>query len=189
MNTAKQAVQMSLTTILKFLVVVMGLMVIVACFRYAIDYRETTHKSNYVVSDAREMEKQLQCLSRNIYWEAANEPFEGKVAVAQVTLNRVESGKFPDSVCGVVYQKTKFVDRVVCQFSWFCETNHVTRPIHNALFKESEEVAKMVLLEGFRLPAIKEAMYYHADYVNPKWNLPKIKQIGRHIFYKERTGA
>ena len=53
---------------------------------------------------------------------------------------------------------------------------------------ESMEVAKKVLLENFRLPSMHKAMYYHADYVNPNWNLPKISQIGRHIFYGEKNG-
>ena len=135
---------------------------------------------------AAEQTRQLECLTRNIYWEAASEPFEGKVAVAQVTLNRMQSGKFPDSVCGVVYQKNVFYEKVVCQFSWYCEGNHKMKPIHKPLWRESEEVAKKVLLEGFRLPGLKHALYYHADYVNPGWQLPKIDQIGRHIFYGER---
>lgn len=150
------------------------------------------HRTNSIpVTDnhvsARQIEKQLVCLAKNIYWEAANEPFEGKVAVAQVTLNRMESGKFPDSVCGVVYQKNIFNSKTVCQFSWFCENNHLVKTIHKAAYNESEEVAKMVLLEGFRLPNLKEALYYHADYVNPRWNKPRIGQIGRHIFYKEKS--
>jgi len=136
---------------------------------------------------AAEQTRQLECLTRNIYWEAASEPFEGKVAVAQVTLNRMQSGKFPDSVCGVVYQKNVFYEKVVCQFSWYCEGNQKMKPIHKPLWRESEEVAKKVLLEGFRLPGLKNALYYHADYVNPGWQLPKIDQIGRHIFYGERT--
>ena len=135
---------------------------------------------------AAEQTRQLECLTRNIYWEAASEPFEGKVAVAQVTLNRMQSGKFPDSVCGVVYQKNVFYEKVVCQFSWYCEGNQKMKPIHKPLWRESEEVAKKVLLEGFRLPGLKHALYYHADYVNPGWQLPKIDQIGRHIFYGER---
>jgi spore germination cell wall hydrolase CwlJ-like protein len=135
---------------------------------------------------AAEQTQQLECLTRNIYWEAASEPFEGKVAVAQVTLNRMQSGKFADSVCGVVYQKNVFYEKVVCQFSWYCEGNHKMKPIHKPLWRESEEVAKKVLLEGFRLPGLKHALYYHADYVNPGWQLPKIDQIGRHIFYGER---
>ena len=135
---------------------------------------------------AAEQTRQLECLTRNIYWEAASEPFEGKVAVAQVTLNRMQSGKFPNSVCGVVYQKNVFYEKVVCQFSWYCEGNQKMKPIHKPLWRESEEVAKKVLLEGFRLPGLKHALYYHADYVNPGWQLPKIDQIGRHIFYGER---
>jgi spore germination cell wall hydrolase CwlJ-like protein len=130
--------------------------------------------------------KQLDCLTRNIYWEAASEPFEGKVAVAQVTMNRVASGKFGDSVCGVIYQKNVFYEKVICQFSWVCETTHKVRPIHQPLWKESELVAKKVLLENFRLPGLQNALYYHADYVSPGWKLPKIDQIGRHIFYGER---
>ena len=135
---------------------------------------------------AAEKTRQLECLTRNIYWEAASEPFEGKVAVAQVTLNRMQSGKFADSVCGVVYQKNVFYERVVCQFSWYCEGNHKVKAIHKPMWNESEEVAKKVLLEGFRLPSLQKAMYYHADYVNPGWQLPKIEKIGRHIFYGER---
>jgi spore germination cell wall hydrolase CwlJ-like protein len=135
---------------------------------------------------AQEKIKQLDCLTRNIYWEAASEPFEGKVAVAQVTMNRLESGRFGDSVCGVIYQKNVFYEKVVCQFSWVCETTHKTRPVHQPLWRESELVAKKVLLENFRLPGLKDALFYHADYVSPGWKLPKIDKIGRHIFYGAR---
>lgn len=131
--------------------------------------------------------KQLDCLTRNIYWEAASEPFEGKVAVAQVTLNRVESGRFAPTVCGVVYQKNVFYERVVCQFSWLCENTHKTRAVHQPMWQESELVAKKVLLENFRLPSMKNALYYHADYVNPNWRKPRIEKIGHHIFYGERS--
>jgi spore germination cell wall hydrolase CwlJ-like protein len=137
---------------------------------------------------AEDRTRQLKCMTQNIYWEAANEPFEGKVAVAQVTMNRVADGRFAKDVCGVVYQKNVFYDRVVCQFSWYCEGTHRVRPVHPGLWQESEEVAKKVLLEGFRLPSMKEALYYHADYVNPQWGKPKIDKIGRHIFYREREG-
>jgi len=135
---------------------------------------------------ATEKIRQLDCLTRNIYWEAASEPFEGKVAVAQVTMNRLASGRFGDSVCGVIYQKNIFYERVICQFSWVCETTHKTRPVYPPLWAESELVAKKVMLENFRLPGLKEALYYHADYVSPGWKKPKIDKIGRHIFYGER---
>jgi spore germination cell wall hydrolase CwlJ-like protein len=130
--------------------------------------------------------RELECLTRNIYWEAASEPFEGKVAVAQVTLNRVESGRFANSVCGVVTQKNVIYEKVICQFSWYCEGNYKVKPVHKPMWRESEEVAKKVYLEGFRLPGMTKAMYYHADYVSPNWNKPRIGEIGRHIFYGER---
>ena len=135
---------------------------------------------------ATEKIRQLDCLTRNIYWEAASEPFEGKVAVAQVTMNRLASGRFGDSVCGVIYQKNVIYQRVICQFSWVCETTHKTKTVYPPLWAESEMVAKKVMLENFRLPGLKEALYYHADYVSPGWQKPKLDKIGHHIFYGER---
>lgn len=131
--------------------------------------------------------RQLECLTRNIYWEAASEPFEGKVAVAQVTLNRVNSGRWPDTICAVVYQKNIVYEKVVCQFSWYCEGVHKTKAVYTPLWRESEEVAKRVLFEGFRLPSLKNAYYFHAEHVRPGWNKPRLEKIGRHIFYGERA--
>ena len=135
---------------------------------------------------AADRARQLDCLTRNIYWESATEPFEGKVAVAQVTMNRVATGKFGNDVCGVVYQKNVFMEKVVCQFSWACDSVHKNRPINKEAYNESYEVAKKVLLEGFRLSILKDALYYHAAYVNPRWPLDKIGQIGQHIFYRQK---
>ena len=129
-------------------------------------------------------ERQLGCLSKNIYYEAGNESFEGKVAVAQVTMNRVNSGQFPNDVCKTIYQRNIFYEKIICQFSWTCDRDSGSRPPNNANYRESEEVAKKVLLEEFRLPGLKEAMYYHADYINPGWKREKITKIGHHIFYK-----
>ncbi len=129
-------------------------------------------------------ERQLNCLSKNIYYEAGGEPFEGKVAVAQVTLNRVNSGKFPNDICKTIYQKNIVYEKVICQFSWACDRDTGARPPNNASYKESVEVAKKVLLEDFRLPALKDAMYFHGDYINPGWKREKVAKIGRHIFYK-----
>ena len=130
-------------------------------------------------------ERQLGCLAKNIYYEAGYEPFEGKVAVAQVTLNRTESGQFPSDICQVVYQKNVVYEKVLCQFSWYCDQASFKKPMNGPVYYESMEVAKTVLLEGFRLQSIKHALYYHADYVNPKWGKQKIAVIGRHIFYKD----
>ena len=137
-------------------------------------------------TSAAERTKQLECLTRNIYWESASEPFEGKVAVAQVTINRVASGKFASDICGVVYQKNVVYDKVICQFSWNCDGSSRIKPIYPAHWKESEEVAKKVLLEGFRLPSMKNALYFHADYVKPQWGKPQVGKVGRHIFYADK---
>jgi len=145
-------------------------------------YAEFNESINY--RTAVEAERQLECLSKNIYFEAATEPFEGKVAVAQVTLNRVNSGNFPGDVCRVVYQKNIFYDKVICQFSWYCERKSFIAPIHSEHYKESERVARKVLLEGFKLDSVRHAMYYHADYVNPKWKKQQVAKIGHHIFYR-----
>ena len=163
------------------------LMVIAVCTSKFEHLRQLKDNMPIGVSSVDDKMRQLECLTRNIYWEAASEPFEGKVAVAQVTLNRVKSGKFASSVCGVVYQKNIIYEKVVCQFSWFCEGTHKVKAVYSPLWKESEEVAKRVLFEGFRLPSLEKAMYYHADYVQPGWKLPKLEKIGRHIFYGERT--
>ncbi len=132
----------------------------------------------------KDKERRMQCMTQNIYWEAASEPAEGKLAVAQVVMNRVESGKFPSDPCQVVHQKNVIYERVLCQFSWYCEQNFKTKPVHKKLWDESAEAARMVMIEGFRLPELKDALYYHADYVNPQWNKKQVAKIGRHIFYK-----
>ena len=148
------------------------------------DLRQNQNTWDQSHVSAAERLRQLNCLTQNIYWEAASEPFEGKVAVAQVTLNRVESGRFANTVCGVVYQKNVFYERVVCQFSWFCETTHKTRPVYQPMWQESELVAKKVLLENFRLPGLNDALFYHATYISPGWKREKIKTIGQHTFYR-----
>ncbi len=129
-------------------------------------------------------ERQLACLAKNIYYEARGEPFEGKVAVAQVTINRTKSGQFPEDICKTIYQKNVVYEKVICQFSWACDRDSGNRPPNNAGYRESMEVAKKVLLEDFRLPTLKDAMYFHAESVNPGWKKEKLAKIGSHIFYK-----
>lgn len=145
---------------------------------------ESVKPSVFSTMTLEKRERQLECLARNIYFEAAKEPFEGKVAVAQVTINRAESGKFPEDICKVIYQKNVFMEKVVCQFSWYCDIGAKQRPMHSETYNECMAVAKKVLLEGFRLDGLTEAMYYHATYVSPGWGKEKIAKIGNHIFYK-----
>lgn len=128
------------------------------------------------------VDKTLECLAMNVYREAGHESFEGKVAVAQVTLNRVDHPSFPKDVCGVVYQKNVVMEKVVCQFSWHCMSAQKSKP-NDSAYRDSYAVAKKVLLEGFRLDGLSDALYYHAVYVNPNWPYHKITTIGNHIFY------
>lgn len=129
-------------------------------------------------------DKQLDCLAKNIYHEAKGEPFEGKVAVAQVTINRAASGQFPSDICKVVYQKNVVYDKVLCQFSWYCEQATVAKPKNTAAYKECQIVARQVLLEEFRLPSLNKALYFHATHINPGWKREKVATIGGHVFYK-----
>ena len=149
--------------------------------------RESQMLSSPDVVTIKTRERQLECLAMNIYREAGHENFEGKVAVAQVTMNRASHPAFPKDVCAVVFQKSVIMDKVICQFSWYCDTAHKARPVNQKAYNESMSVAKKVLLEGFRLDVMKEALYYHANYVNPRWNLEKIGSIGNHIFYKGKN--
>jgi spore germination cell wall hydrolase CwlJ-like protein len=160
--------------------------IVIQSITYKFDQlRDQQNSSRPSTITAEIRDQQLECLAKNIYYEAGHEAFEGKAAVAQVTINRANSGRFPADICKVVYQKNVAYDRVLCQFSWYCETATIMKPKNTTVYRECQEVAKKVLLEGFRLPSLKTAMYYHADYVNPGWNKRKIAQIGRHIFYAD----
>jgi len=129
----------------------------------------------------KETQKQIDCLAENIYFEAGYEPREGKEAVALVTLNRMQDPRFPKDICGVVKQRTTSV----CQFSWFCN-NPSIRNRH--AYEDAQKVAVYVYANYDNLKDITQgALYYHADYVNPRWKLEKTTVIGRHIFYKERS--
>ena len=173
--------------IMKTAVLALALLLLLITGQKVIEYKldrlkEARMDVSPVTAEMRQ--RQLDCLARNIYHEAGYEPFEGKVAVAQVTINRVESGHFPSDICKVVYQKNVVYEKVLCQFSWYCEGPSAKKPMNGPVYTESMEVAKKVLLEGFRLPSVKDALYFHGDYINPGWKREKVAKIGRHIFYK-----
>jgi len=166
------------------LLLVIATIYMIVSYKYEnIPFKNETYKS-YVT--AGNVDRMLDCLTTNIYNEAASEPFEGKLAVAQVTLNRVDHPKFPKDVCKVVYEKNIFMEKVVCQFSWYCmKVPKINKESDE--YQESLVAAKKVLLEGFRLDGLKSAIFYHADYITkPNWNnVRKITKIGRHIFYEQ----
>lgn len=126
-------------------------------------------------------QKQVDCLAQNIYHEARSESETGQQAVAFVTLNRANDERFPSDVCGVVKQKTKST----CQFSWFCQRVKLDKT--SDAYREALQIALFVYTNYAKLNDITGgALYYHADYVRPKWKLQKTISIGRHIFYKEK---
>ncbi len=121
---------------------------------------------------------EFDCLARNIYHEAGVEPIEGKFAVAQVTLNRLKQGTWGKDICSVVYARA--------QFSWTLSKKKRQEQPKGELWNESQQVARIVLDRGVRVPSLAQSTYYHADYVKPLWakSVVKIQQIGQHIFYK-----
>ena len=159
--------------------------VLVAFIAYSIPSISQNVVENVVQHEAsKDFKKQLNCLTNNIYFEAATESYEGKLAVAQVVLNRANNPKFPSTICEVVYQRTLSASGIiVCQFSWTCLRNMIVQDKY--AWEESEIVARKALTQNTIHDTISRtnAMYYHADYVNPGWNLKKVMKIGRHIFY------
>jgi spore germination cell wall hydrolase CwlJ-like protein len=123
-----------------------------------------------------------QCLTQAIYYEAGNEPTDGKRAVAQVILNRVRSNAFPNSVCGVVYQGSQ--KQTGCQFTFTCDgaLNRVPNP---RSWQSAREIAAAAL-HGYVFAPVGHATHYHANYVVPYWasSMAKVTVIGAHLFYR-----
>ena len=134
--------------------------------------------NNPIYEIGQEFNKQLLCMAKNIYYEAGMESYEGKLAVAQVVNNRVNSRLFPKTVCEVIYQKD--------QFSWVGNVNGEIK--NKYMWEESLMVARKALTETHIHDLISKtkALYFHATSVKPDWNLKKITQIGNHIFYAKK---
>lgn len=129
--------------------------------------------------------QQLTCLALNVYFEARGEPEAGQYAVAEVTMNRVASRHYPDTVCDVVYQRNwdPLRKRLVSAFSW---TELTTRPEPKG---EEWERAQRIADEVYyrrHTPTLAGVMHFHADYVTPSWSQGRtpVAQIGSHRFYR-----
>lgn len=126
----------------------------------------------------------LNCLTKNIYYESRGEPIDGQYAVAEVTLNRVASKHYPNTVCDVVYQENFDVirKRNVSAFSW--TELDLTKPVDRKLWKRAWKIAEEVYDEQAE-PRVDGALFYHSKYIRPRWSRGKrrIARIGRHIFY------
>jgi len=127
--------------------------------------------------------RDLECLARNIFFEAGTEDTAGKYAVAQVTINRVKAGYWGKNICAVVYSPD--------QFSWTSDKELITAKLDSANWHESHAIAQAVLGQGFRVKTLKTALFYHADYTNPSWNdnQKAVAKIGRHVFYAKAKGS
>jgi spore germination cell wall hydrolase CwlJ-like protein len=131
---------------------------------------------------ASALDAQVECLARNIYWEAGGEPEVGKVAVAAVTLNRVADRRFPKDVCGVVAQGSASKGR--CQFTWACDgRRHVTPS--GSRWREARAIAHRVLHIGYDDPT-NGALFFHGVRERTRWNHIRsmVAQIGNHMFYR-----
>jgi spore germination cell wall hydrolase CwlJ-like protein len=136
-----------------------------------------------VVAQRRVRQAEENCLARAVYFEARSESALGQMAVAKVILNRVKAPGYPKSICGVVYQGSH--RRNSCQFSFACDgqADDVRQP---EAWAQSKHIAKRAI-DGDKAVAAKMqgALFYHADYVKPKWarSMRKVMKVGRHIFY------
>jgi spore germination cell wall hydrolase CwlJ-like protein len=124
----------------------------------------------------------IMCLADNIYYESVGESKQGQLAVATVTLNRVKHKNFADSICGVVYER-----KTTCEFSWVCQRKLSSARFQDNDWKRIYQMSKQIVAgRKNTLPELRNALYYHADYVNPFWaeHKRRIVKIGAHIFYE-----
>ena len=149
----------------------------------------------------------IECMARNIYFEAGNQSKAGMIAVARVVVNRVQDTRFPNNVCDVIYEgpmreswKTKQdpnikeEDRIFypvrdrCQFSWYCDgkPDDIVSRENNIAWRQAQDIAYLVLVHNKYNGIVDGATHYHADYVDPDWNktITLITHIDDHIFYR-----
>ena len=137
-------------------------------------------------ADKATSDRALECLTKAVYYEAASEGADGQRAVAQIVLNRMRHPAYPASVCGVVYQGSERTTG--CQFTFTCDGSLARAPAQS-LWKQARRIATEALAGKVFAP-VGHATHYHADYVLPYWadSLDKSIQIGRHIFYRLKSG-
>lgn len=124
--------------------------------------------------DTDELDRDLTCMAGAIYFEAKGEPLSGQLAVAEVILNRMKSGRFPKSICSVVTQPGQFS---------FVRGGRVPVIANNAAYRTAVAVARVAIDDAWDSPAAN-AMYFHARRVSPGWRMTKIAAIGNHVFYR-----
>lgn len=140
-------------------------------------------------------DNEISCLATNMYFEARGEDPLGQEAVALVTLNRVMSDRYPNTVCGVVYQAKTTVSgfplRNQCQFSWYCDgkPDVISHHVYQEIYERAQLIYKNYYLIGDYIDDVTEgSTHYHAVYVQPYWsrheNYQQVASIGDHVFYR-----
>lgn len=144
--------------------------------------KKLVHFKAGMLAEAEALDDERRCLAQAMYYEARSEKVLGQLAVADVVMNRVESRRYPSTICGVVFQGSE--RRSGCQFSFTCDGSMKAR-INKPLWRKAERLAGHVMA-GLRPAVTHQATHYHATYVTPFWaaSLTETVQIGDHKFYK-----
>ena len=161
------------------------------------EIKEAVVETNEIVKEIRlhntpyDLNNDYHCLASNIYWEARNQPLLGRLAVAQVTQNRVDNERYPDTICNVVKQ-TKFypsgrIDLHSCQFSWYCDGVSDIPLEHELDVYEEAFYMAVDFIENRPIDVTEGSTHYHNTKVSPSWSLvlDKVVQIEEHIFYRQ----
>jgi spore germination cell wall hydrolase CwlJ-like protein len=120
------------------------------------------------------IDAELRCLASTVYFEARGESLKGQLAVAHVVINRAESGRFPTSLCGVVYQPSQFS---------FIRSGKMPRVREGRQWTNAVAIAQIAMEDSWKNHA-SGALYFHARHVSPNWGKKRIAQIDNHIFYR-----
>lgn len=121
------------------------------------------------------LDAEMQCLAGTIYFESKGESLHGQLAVARVVLARVESSRFPDTICGVVYQRS--------QFSFVRGGKMPRIKTGRQTWRNAVAIAKIAMNDGWE-SSVEGALFFHARYVSPGWRLKRMAAIDNHIFYR-----
>lgn len=117
---------------------------------------------------------QHQCLAQGVFYESRAESLEGQLAVAHVILNRARSGRFADTVCGVLTQRGQFS---------FVRGGAIPTPRDGAQWRTALAIARIAMDNDWASP-VPGALFFHASRVSPGWNRTRMARIGNHIFYR-----
>ncbi len=131
--------------------------------------------------------KAEKCLADAVYFEARGEPYKGQEAVAQVVMNRVFSGYYPNDVCGVVYQNAN--RHLACQFTFACEGKDLNQIDEPDMWEQAKKIAKDMLDGKIWLAEVGHATHYHAYWVRPSWvhEMTRLYRLGVHTFYRPKS--